>query len=107
MLYSMARNMWCKLWCKLNIISGDGGTLMHICRTFEQLLSSVHIRLYLHLVKIGVQPLQIAFPWLQLGFVGTLEVDQILLLWDRIIGGYSLLLLRIVFFDLYKHPICH
>ena len=80
---------------------------MHICRTFEQLLSSVHIRLYLHLVKIGVQPLQIAFPWLQLGFVGTLEVDQILLLWDRIIGGYSLLLLRIVFFDLYKHPICH
>ncbi len=25
-------------------------------------------------------------PWLQLGFVGFLEIDQILLLWDRLIG---------------------
>ena len=29
---------------------------------------------------------QVAFPWLQLAFVGILEVDQILVLWDRVIG---------------------
>jgi hypothetical protein len=31
---------------------------------------------------------QIAMPWLQLGFVGLLEVDQTLILWDRVIGMY-------------------
>jgi hypothetical protein len=34
--------------------------------------------------------LQIAFSWIQLGFVGLLEVDQLLLLWDRVIGTFWL-----------------
>ena len=33
-----------------------------------------------------MNPLQIAFSWIQLGFVGILEVDQLLILWDRVIG---------------------
>ena len=40
----------------------------------------------MHLLKIGVQPLLIAMPWLQFGFVGLLEIDQVLHLWDRVIG---------------------
>jgi hypothetical protein len=28
----------------------------------------------------------VALPWIQLGFVGLLEVDQVLFLWDRVFG---------------------
>ena len=82
----MARESYCQLWCKLSVLSGDSGTLLHICNTFENLLLESQPRLFLHLVNIGVNPLQIAFSWIQLGFVGILEVDQLLILWDRVIG---------------------
>ena len=85
-LYSVSRALWARLWCKMNVISGDSGTLLHVCATFENLLSSLHPTLFLHLLKIGVQPLLIAMPWLQFGFVGLLEIDQVLHLWDRVIG---------------------
>ena len=85
-LYSLSRQLWVRLWCKLNVISGDPGTLMHVCATFENLLFSMHPKLFLHCLRLGVQPLQIALPWIQLGFVGLLECDQILHLWDRVIG---------------------
>ena len=48
------------------------------------------------MVKIGVQPLLIAMPWLQFGFVGLLEVDQVLHLWDRLIGYDDPCLLALV-----------
>ncbi len=34
---------------------------------------------------------QVAFPWIQLGFVGLLEMDQLLHLWDRVIGAWPML----------------
>ena len=46
-------------------------------------------------MRIGVQPLLIAMPWLQFGFVGLLEVDQILHLWDRLIGYDDPILLAV------------
>ena len=49
-----------------------------------------------HLVKLGVSPLSIAFPWIQFAFAGYLEVQQVLLLWDRIIGFESLELVPIL-----------
>lgn len=30
--------------------------------------------------------IQVAMPWMQLGFVGLLEVEEVLLLWDRVFG---------------------
>lgn len=85
-LYSAHKVLWCRLWCRMNVISGDRGTLLSVCATFESLLMSSNPPLFLHLIKIGVQPLLIVMPWLQFGFVGLLEVDQILHLWDRVIG---------------------
>lgn len=95
-IYSVLRQMWAKLWCKLNVLSGDEGTLLHVCATFESLLMTLHPRLFLHCLKIGIQPLQIALPWMQLGFVGLLEVDQVLHLWDRIMGYQDTLLLAVM-----------
>ena len=100
-LYSMTRLLWTRIWCRMNVISGDTGTLLHVCATFENLLMSIQPTLFLHLVRLGVQPILIAMPWLQFGFVGLLEMDQILHLWDRLIGyqdPYILALLAVAVF---------
>lgn len=90
-LYSMSRALFCALWCKLNVLTSDPDTLLTVCKTFECLVMQSCPQLFLHLVSIGVQPLKIAFPWIQLGFVGLLEMDQLLHLWDRVIGRLPLL----------------
>jgi hypothetical protein len=94
--YSLAREIYCQVWCRMVVLSGDAGTLLHVCKTFENLILEAHPRLFLHLVNIGIQPLQIAFQWIQLGFVGFLEVDQLLLLWDRILGYNDTSLLAVL-----------
>jgi len=85
-LYSVSRLLFCQLWCKLNVMSSCRDTLLTVCKTFETLLLQVHPALFLHLVSIGLQPLKVAFSWIQLGFVGLFEMDQLLHLWDRLIG---------------------
>jgi len=85
-LYSLCRSSFCRVWSQMNVISGDKNCLLFVCKTFESLLMQTQMNLYLHLVKLGINPLQIALPWLQLGFVGYLEVSEILILWDRVFG---------------------
>lgn len=48
-----------------------------------------------HLNTLGISPLRVAFPWIFYSFIGYLEVDQIFLLWDRILGFESLEILPI------------
>ena len=33
---------------------------------------------FMHMMRHGVQPLKIAFPWLMFGFSGTLDVCEVL-----------------------------
>lgn len=49
-----------------------------------------------HMNQLGIQPLRTAFQWIYFSFVGVLEVDQIFLLWDRIIGFETLEILPIL-----------
>ena len=98
-LYFLARHSFCNFWCRLNVITSDEFCLLHVCQTFESLLlesgAGLGIKVYCHMLRYGLNPVQVALPWLQLGFVGLLEVDQILLLWDRVFG-------RVLF----NHPKC-
>lgn len=94
--YSVIRLMYTRIWCRMNVLSSDSNTLLTVCKCFESLVASVNMRLLLHLNSIGVQPLKIVFSWLQLGFVGTLEVDQILILWDRVIGFMDVTILAVL-----------
>ena len=57
-----------------------------LCALFERLVIEHHPRLFFYLVQVGVDPLAIALPWIQFGFVGLLDVEQVLLLWDRLLG---------------------
>jgi hypothetical protein len=52
--------------------------------------------LYEHLVKLGVHPLQLAFPWIRFAFAQYLDAEQVLLLWDRILGFDGLEILPVL-----------
>jgi hypothetical protein len=36
--------------------------------------------------ELGVQPVKFALKWLMSGFVGVLDIEQVLMLWDRVLG---------------------
>jgi hypothetical protein len=44
-----------------------------------------------HLEKLGIPPAAISIPWISGAFAGCLPVEEVLLLWDRVIGLDSLL----------------
>ena len=44
-----------------------------------------------HLQKLGCPLLELGLPWIVNACVGHLDVEQVLLLWDRIVGFDSLL----------------
>mmetsp|Transcript_15315 Transcript_15315/g.46036 ORF Transcript_15315/g.46036 Transcript_15315/m.46036 type:complete len:708 (-) Transcript_15315:135-2258(-) len=94
--YFVLRAMWCKYWCKINAIRSAPDTLVCLWRTFETLLGEAHPALAMHLGAINAPPLRNAKHWIQHGFVGFLEVDQVLLLWDRIIGFDDLMVLPVL-----------
>lgn len=94
-LYHVTKFLWCRLWCRLNVMSSDEGALLTLCRCFESLLMRAHPRLFLHLQALGLPPLKVAFPWMQLAFVGFLEVEQLLHLWERVIGFMDITLLAV------------
>jgi len=73
-------------FCKLNSIDSRPGFLLSLCKTFECLLFSSSPPLFAHMTKLGVRPLEIVFPWIHFAFSTFLDVEQVLLLWDRIIG---------------------
>ena len=95
-IYYCLRAMYAKFWCKLNVMRTAKCTLLPLCKLFEQLVIENHPKLFFYLVQIGVDPLAVALPWIQFGFVGLLDVDQVLLLWDRILGFEDLSLLPIL-----------
>ena len=45
-----------------------------------------HPSLFLHLIKIKANPLKVVLPWIQFGFMGFLNVDQVLVFWDRLVA---------------------
>lgn len=95
-LYSAFRAMHMRYWCHLDRLVAAPGELIHLCKHFERLLADHHPSLFVHLLNLHVEPVAIALPWLQFAFVPILDVDQVLLLWDRILGFDSLLLLPVL-----------
>ena len=53
-----------------------------LSKLFEDLVQRYEPELYRHLLEVGIAPLQLAFSWIQLAFVGY--SSQLLLLWDRV-----------------------
>ena len=69
---------------------------MDLCALFENLVKQKDSELFFYLAfDLDIQPLDIAFKWILYAFVGILDIDEILLLWDRIIAYDSLYLLSL------------
>jgi hypothetical protein len=64
-----------------------------LAATFLKLLEDLEPQLAMHLCSIGCPPLAIAVPWLSTAFADVLPVQEVLLLWDRVIGFDSLMIL--------------
>ena len=67
-----------------------------------------------HIESLGITPLQLVLPWMVNAFVDQLPVEQVLLLWDRIIAHDSLLPLAILALavfvfrrEVWSAPPCH
>ena len=89
-VYYIFRNFYCRYFCYLNCLTSHPKGIISLCRLFEETLQTCESDLMYYLDSIGVSPLRLAFPWITYAFVGYLEVDQILLLWDRVLGYDSL-----------------
>uniref|UniRef100_A0A3B5ALG1 TBC1 domain family member 19 n=1 Tax=Stegastes partitus TaxID=144197 RepID=A0A3B5ALG1_9TELE len=89
-LYSVFREMYIRYFFRLHSISSSPSGIVALCLQFERLLQTHLPQLFYHLRQIGAQPLRIAFKWMVRAFSGYLSTDQLLLLWDRILGYDSL-----------------
>ncbi|KAM6909057.1 LOW QUALITY PROTEIN: TBC1 domain family member 19 [Xenentodon cancila] len=89
-LYSVFREMYIRYFFRLHAISSAASGIVSLCLQFERLLQTHLPQLFYHLRQIGAQPLRIAFKWMVRAFSGYLSTDQLLLLWDRILGYDSL-----------------
>uniref|UniRef100_A0A3P9D1W7 TBC1 domain family, member 19 n=1 Tax=Maylandia zebra TaxID=106582 RepID=A0A3P9D1W7_9CICH len=89
-LYNVFREMYIRYFFRLHSISSHPSGILSLCLQFERLLQTHLPQLFYHLRQIGVQPLRLAFKWMVRAFSGYLSTDQLLLLWDRILGYDSL-----------------
>ena len=95
-VYLLFRQLYTRYFYKLHYPSNKKGSILYQSILFENLVKQHDMDLYYFLVhELEVQPLEIAFRWMLYAFVGVLESDQVLLMWDRIIGYDSLDLLAL------------
>ncbi|KAL0246786.1 hypothetical protein GEMRC1_007993 [Eukaryota sp. GEM-RC1] len=88
--YQYFFKLYSKYFSKLNCFSGQNQCILYLCDLFENLLLEVDIDLVKFMISLGVFPLKIAFSWIFYGFLNYLAMDQIFVLWDRIIAFDSL-----------------
>ncbi|CAD7922095.1 unnamed protein product [Amoebophrya sp. A25] len=87
--YPLYRAFYCRFFCKLHSISMEQGSLVSLCSLFESLFALHCPKAAHNLMEMSpTEPLalKIAFPWIVSGFAGHLQTDELLLLWDRILG---------------------
>ncbi|XP_062991686.1 TBC1 domain family member 19 isoform X2 [Elgaria multicarinata webbii] len=95
-LYQIFREIYVRYFFRLHSISSHPSGIVSLCLLFENLLQTHLPQLFYHLREIGAQPLRISFKWMVRAFSGYLATDQLLLLWDRILGYNSLEILAVL-----------
>ncbi|KAM3831641.1 TBC1 domain family member 19 [Vipera latastei] len=95
-LYQIFREIYVRYFFRLHSISSHSSGIVSLCLLFENLLQSHLPQLFYHLREIGAQPLRISFKWMVRAFSGYLATDQLLFLWDRILGYNTLEILAVL-----------
>ncbi|KAI9333531.1 hypothetical protein DFJ73DRAFT_854114 [Zopfochytrium polystomum] len=123
--YGLFRNLYLKYFQHMQTVTAHHCSITALHAMFETLLKQLDPLLFLHLahkVAVGTScreslstpstptskstwtagaAFRPAFKWIVHGFVGTLDVEEVLLLWDRVIGFDRLELLSVMAAGLY------
>ncbi|XP_018362553.1 PREDICTED: TBC1 domain family member 19 isoform X3 [Trachymyrmex cornetzi] len=89
-MYYTFRAFYLRYWFRLHTVSSHEQGIVALCLLFERLLQCHEPQLWAHFKNIHIQPIKIVFKWLMRGFSGHLPPEQLLYLWDLILGYDSL-----------------
>ncbi|EFX79137.1 hypothetical protein DAPPUDRAFT_245167 [Daphnia pulex] len=95
-IYYTLRAMYVKYWSRLHRLSSHGQGIVALSVLFERLLQQQEPELWIHCLNNNIEPLRIAMPWMVQAFSGFLIPEQLLFLWDLILGFDSMLLLPLL-----------
>jgi hypothetical protein len=95
-LFHVLREMFASYWCRLNALQSTPDGLLSLLKMFEDLVGRHAPAAVQALLMLDLQPLKIAAAWIQFSFVGVLEVQELLLLWDLILAYDTLALLPVL-----------
>ncbi|KAK3873594.1 hypothetical protein Pcinc_021399 [Petrolisthes cinctipes] len=94
--YFTFREMYCRYWYRLHIVTSHTQGAVGLALQFELLLQSCETRLWQHCTTMNIQLLPIVFKWIVRGFSGYLVPDQLFHLWDVILAWESLEVLPVL-----------
>ncbi|XP_042871283.1 TBC1 domain family member 19-like [Penaeus japonicus] len=95
-LYFTFREMYCRYWYRLHVVTSHNQGAAALALQFELLLQSSETRLWQHCAAMGIQLLPIVFKWIVRGFSGYLIPDQLFILWDVVLSWESLEVLPVL-----------
>ena len=86
--YFIFRELYCRHFQFLHAgLSTHPQSIFALYALFENLIHSREPTMWEHVrVKLAVHPAEYVVPWLTTAFSGFLEIDQLLVLWDRVVG---------------------
>ncbi|XP_055919888.1 TBC1 domain family member 19 [Eupeodes corollae] len=94
-LYFTFRAFYIRYCHRLTTINTHPQGIVSLCLLFEKLLQTHEPQLWSHFRELQIQPIRIVFKWLMRAFSGHLPPDQLLVLWDLMLGFDSLELLSL------------
>ncbi|XP_069956275.1 TBC1 domain family member 19 isoform X4 [Cherax quadricarinatus] len=95
-LYFTFREMYCRYWYRLHIVTSHPQGAAALALQFELLLQSCETRLWQHCASMNIQLLPIVFKWMVRGFSGYLIPDQLFHLWDVVLAWESVEILPVL-----------
>lgn len=94
-VYYTFREMYLTYFQFLHTINSHPHGLVAQCATFESVLTGVAPDIIKHFHDIHTDPLRFAYRWIMAAFSGFLPVQELLQLWDRILGFDDMRILAI------------
>ncbi|XP_053695784.1 TBC1 domain family member 19 [Sabethes cyaneus] len=95
-LYFTFRVFYVRYCYRLTTINTHPQGIVSLCLLFEKLLQTHEPQLWSHFRELQIQPIRVVFKWLMRAFSGHLPPEQLLILWDLILGYDSLEILSLL-----------
>ncbi|XP_058814857.1 TBC1 domain family member 19 isoform X2 [Topomyia yanbarensis] len=95
-LYFTFRAFYVRYCHRLTTINTHPQGIISLCLLFEKLLQTHEPQLWSHFRELQIQPIRVVFKWLMRAFSGHLPPEQLLILWDLILGYDSLEILSLL-----------